>query len=84
MINIDAMTPDEKLEVCDKLREDHHIETYIDMADMCTNLAISTDFILKHNNAPMDDVEKNSLETLRTLLPLCSHLFVQCDYYYRQ
>lgn len=84
MINISNMTPDEKLAVCDELREKYHIEQYIDMAGMCNNLAIAVDFMLKHSNAPMDDVEKNSLETLRELLPICGHLFVQADDYYRQ
>ena len=83
MINISNMTPDDKLAVCDKLREEHHIEQYIDMAAMCNNLAISVDFMLKHNNVPMDGIEKNSLETLRELLQLCEHLFVQADDYYR-
>lgn len=82
--DIERLTPDDKLAVCDELREVHYLETYLDMAGMCKKLAISVDFILKHNNAPMDNVEKNSLETLRELLPLCAHLFIQSDDYYRE
>lgn len=84
MTNINNMTPDDKLAVCDELREHHNIESYMDMAEMCNQLAIAVDFELKHSNAPMDAVEKNSLETLRELLPLCSHLFAQSDDMYRK
>lgn len=84
MINVKNLKEDEEMQVCEELRENHGIETYLDMSQMCNDLAIVTDFMLRYNNAPMYDVEKNSLETLRELLPICAHLFVQSDSYYRK
>ena len=83
MIKLSNLTEEEEMQICEELRESQGIETYLDMSKMCNNLAVVVDFMLRYNNAPMDDVEKNSLETLRELLPICGHLFVQSDDYYR-
>lgn len=84
MLDLTLHTEDEELSIVDEAIAEYHLETYEDFADMLNRLAIITDYLLKYNEAPMDDVEKNNLEILRAALPMCADLMFKCDPYYRK
>lgn len=84
MLDLTLYTEDEELSIVDEAIAKYHLETYEDFADMLNRLAIITDYCLKYNEAPMDDVEKNNLEILRAALPICADMMLKCDPYDRR
>lgn len=73
-----------ELSIFNELRKNYNLETYTDYANMLRKMAISLDYMIQYNNAPMDDVEHNNLETLVELLDICTSLMSNCDPMYRE
>lgn len=84
MLDLTKYTEEEELRIIDEARTEYYLETYEDFAGMLNRLAFITDYCLKYNEAPMDDVEKNNLEILRAALPICADMMFKCDPYYRK
>lgn len=71
---------------CVQLLETHHLETYDDYAGILKKMSVAVTEMLTSDGqerSEMDPVEKQNLETLASLLPICSDLFINCDPFYR-
>lgn len=69
-----------------QLLERYHIETCDDYAGVLKKMGQAVDEMLKmspEERGEIDPIEKNNLEVLKKLLPICADLFIDCDPYYR-
>lgn len=69
-----------------QLRERHNLETYDDYAGILKQMSQAVVEMLNSDGQERDDmdaVERQNLNTLADLLPICSDLFINCDKYYR-
>lgn len=67
-----------------QLREKHFLESYDDYAGILKKMSSAVGEMLDDENQERDAVEKQNLEILQRLLPICSDLFINCDPYYRR
>lgn len=88
MSNHIVISPEYKIEPAYlQLREVHNLETYDDYAGILKKMSHAVVEMLEMSVGERDEfdpVEKQNLETLANLLPICSDLFINCDPYYRR
>lgn len=82
-MRIRELTEDQCEAVVTELIAEHHLETYEDMSSMLRKISIACEYMLKYNNAPLDDIERKNLTTLQKQLNEDAKMMFECDPYYR-
>ena len=82
-MRIRELTQEQCEATVNELITEYHLETYEDMSSMLRKISIACEYMLKYNNAPIDDIERKNLTILQKQLNEDAKMMLECDEYFR-